>query len=138
MTALSTRARSAAGTTDPAAAPKTFTLKETGVRLNELTLAQDQMMLLGRRTAEEKVVSFLLHMRGRWAKLGRPSPQRQGVSIANGGVRLRQGREIGILRSHHTIRTAHLGHRGNRDLEGRIRCRDGTPIVVAGRSSTDV
>jgi CRP/FNR family transcriptional regulator, anaerobic regulatory protein len=39
----------------------------------ELTLAQDQMMLLGRRTAEEKVVSFLLHMRGRWAKLGRPS-----------------------------------------------------------------
>jgi CRP/FNR family transcriptional regulator, anaerobic regulatory protein len=31
------------------------------------------MMLLGRRTAEEKVVSFLLLMRGRWAKLGRPS-----------------------------------------------------------------
>ena len=40
---------------------------------HELTLAQDQMMLLGRRTAEEKVVSFLLLMRGRWAKLGRPS-----------------------------------------------------------------
>jgi len=40
---------------------------------HELTLAQDQMMLLGRRTAEEKVVSFLLHMRDRWTKLGRPS-----------------------------------------------------------------
>ena len=40
---------------------------------HELTLAQDQMMLLGRRTAEEKLVSFLLHMRDRWTKLGRPS-----------------------------------------------------------------
>jgi CRP/FNR family transcriptional regulator, anaerobic regulatory protein len=36
---------------------------------HELTLAQDQMMLLGRRTAEEKLVSFLLGLRGRWAKL---------------------------------------------------------------------
>jgi CRP/FNR family transcriptional regulator len=40
---------------------------------HELTLAQDQMMLLGRRTAEEKLVSFLLHMRDRWARLGRAS-----------------------------------------------------------------
>jgi CRP/FNR family transcriptional regulator len=40
---------------------------------HELTLAQDQMMLLGRRTAEEKLVSFLLHMRDRWARLGRSS-----------------------------------------------------------------
>jgi CRP/FNR family transcriptional regulator, anaerobic regulatory protein len=37
---------------------------------HELTLAQDQMMLLGRRTAEEKLVTFLLAMRDRWAKLG--------------------------------------------------------------------
>jgi len=37
---------------------------------HELTLAQDQMMLLGRRTAEEKLVTFLLGMRDRWAKLG--------------------------------------------------------------------
>lgn len=36
---------------------------------HELTLAQDQMTLLGRRTAEERVVSFLLSMRERWAKL---------------------------------------------------------------------
>ena len=36
---------------------------------HELTLAQDQMMLLGRRTAEEKLVTFLLGLRGRWAKL---------------------------------------------------------------------
>jgi CRP/FNR family transcriptional regulator len=36
---------------------------------HELTLAQDQMMLLGRRTAEEKLVAFLLVTRDRWAKL---------------------------------------------------------------------
>jgi CRP/FNR family transcriptional regulator, anaerobic regulatory protein len=43
---------------------------------HELTLAQDQMMLLGRRTAEEKLVSFLLGLRERWARLygGRLSP----------------------------------------------------------------
>jgi len=40
---------------------------------HELTLAQDHMMLLGRRTAEEKVVAFLLGMRERWAKLDRLS-----------------------------------------------------------------
>lgn len=40
---------------------------------HELTLAQDQMTLLGRRTAEEKLASFLLSMRERWAKLGEPS-----------------------------------------------------------------
>lgn len=36
---------------------------------HELTLAQDQMILLGRRTAEEKIVAFLLGMRERWGKL---------------------------------------------------------------------
>lgn len=40
---------------------------------HELTLAQEQMMLLGRRTAEEKVICFLLTMQERWAKIGRPS-----------------------------------------------------------------
>lgn len=40
---------------------------------HELTLAQDQMTLLGRRTAEEKIVAFLLSMRERWAKLTKPS-----------------------------------------------------------------
>jgi CRP/FNR family transcriptional regulator len=37
---------------------------------HELTLAQDQMMLLGRRTADEKLATFLLGIRDRWAKLG--------------------------------------------------------------------
>jgi CRP/FNR family transcriptional regulator len=37
---------------------------------HELTLAQDQMMQLGRRTAEEKLVTFLLATRDRWTKLG--------------------------------------------------------------------
>ena len=36
---------------------------------HELTLAQDQMMQLGRRTAEEKLVTFPA-TRDRWAKLG--------------------------------------------------------------------
>lgn len=40
---------------------------------HELTLAQDQMTLLGRRTAEEKLASFLISMRERWSKLGAPS-----------------------------------------------------------------
>lgn len=36
----------------------------------ELTLAQDHMMLLGRRTAEEKVAAFLLGLRARYARIG--------------------------------------------------------------------
>lgn len=40
---------------------------------HELTLAQEQMMLLGRRTAEEKIVCFLLRMQQRWARIGRSS-----------------------------------------------------------------
>ena len=39
----------------------------------ELTLAQDQMLLLGRRTAEEKVAAFLLGLRERYARTGRVS-----------------------------------------------------------------
>jgi CRP/FNR family transcriptional regulator, anaerobic regulatory protein len=41
---------------------------------HELTLAQEQMMLLGRRNAEERLVCFLLTMRERWARLGNSSP----------------------------------------------------------------
>lgn len=36
---------------------------------HELSIAQDQMVLLGRRTAEEKVASFLVNWRDRWARL---------------------------------------------------------------------
>ena len=36
----------------------------------ELGLAQDQMLLLGRRRAEEKVASFLLALRRRYARIG--------------------------------------------------------------------
>lgn len=35
----------------------------------ELALAQDHMLLLGRRSAEEKVAAFLLGLRARWAPL---------------------------------------------------------------------
>lgn len=36
---------------------------------SELTLAQDHMVLLGRRTAEERVLAFLLSLRTRWARI---------------------------------------------------------------------
>jgi CRP/FNR family transcriptional regulator, anaerobic regulatory protein len=37
---------------------------------HELSLAQDQMLLLGRRTAEEKVAAFLLNLQARYARIG--------------------------------------------------------------------
>jgi CRP/FNR family transcriptional regulator len=40
---------------------------------HELNIAQDHMMLLGRQTAEERVVSFLLRMSDRWARILGPS-----------------------------------------------------------------
>lgn len=36
---------------------------------HELSLAQDQMVILGRRTAEEKVVAFLIGLRQRWSRI---------------------------------------------------------------------
>ena len=36
---------------------------------HELSLAQEQMVIFGRRTAEEKVASFLIGLRKRWARL---------------------------------------------------------------------
>ena len=39
------------------------------VTSHELSIAQDQMMLLGRRTADEKVATFLINWRNRWARL---------------------------------------------------------------------
>ncbi len=40
---------------------------------HELSLAQDQMVVLGRRTAEEKIASFLIGMRNRYARIHGPS-----------------------------------------------------------------
>jgi CRP/FNR family transcriptional regulator len=42
-----------------------------GIASNELAAAQDQMLLLGRKTAREKVASFLLSLSRRAAKNGR-------------------------------------------------------------------
>jgi CRP/FNR family transcriptional regulator, anaerobic regulatory protein len=40
---------------------------------HELSLAQDQMLLLGRKTAEEKVAAFLLNLQTRYSRIGAPS-----------------------------------------------------------------
>lgn len=40
---------------------------------HELSLAQDQMVVLGRRTADEKIASFLIGLRNCWARLTRAS-----------------------------------------------------------------
>ncbi len=40
---------------------------------HELTLAQEQMVVLGRRTAEEKIAAFLIGMRNRYARVHGPS-----------------------------------------------------------------
>ena len=40
---------------------------------HELSLAQDQMLLLGRRTAEEKVAAFLINLQARYARIGAAS-----------------------------------------------------------------
>ncbi len=40
---------------------------------HELSLAQDQMVLLGRRSAEERIAAFLIGMRDRLARLRQPS-----------------------------------------------------------------
>jgi CRP/FNR family transcriptional regulator len=40
---------------------------------HELSLAQDQMLLLGRRSAEEKVVAFLLNLQARFGRIGAAS-----------------------------------------------------------------
>jgi CRP/FNR family transcriptional regulator len=37
---------------------------------HELSLAQDQMLLLGRRSAEEKIAAFLLNLQGRYGRIG--------------------------------------------------------------------
>jgi CRP/FNR family transcriptional regulator, anaerobic regulatory protein len=41
---------------------------------HELSLAQDQMVLLGRKSAEERVAAFLVMMRDRLRRLGHTSP----------------------------------------------------------------
>lgn len=40
---------------------------------HELSLAQDQMLLLGRRTAEEKIAAFLLNLQSRYGRIGATS-----------------------------------------------------------------
>ena len=51
--------------------------------LNELTSAQDQMMLLGRKTASEKIASFLLMLCDR---TGREDAQEVAVPMTRTGI----------------------------------------------------
>lgn len=41
---------------------------------HELSLAQDHMLMLGRRNAEEKLSAFILELQSRWARINGPSP----------------------------------------------------------------
>jgi len=50
----------------------------------ELDAAQDQMLLLGRRTAREKLASFLLHMLRRWRKITAAERAANFVSLPMG------------------------------------------------------
>ena len=43
------------------------------IATHELVIAQDQMLLLGRRTAQERIAAFLLRMHERWARIHGPS-----------------------------------------------------------------
>ena len=49
-----------------------FEKRMLGMASNELIEAQDQMLLLGRKTAQEKVASFLLMMSKRASRRSRP------------------------------------------------------------------
>jgi CRP/FNR family transcriptional regulator len=40
---------------------------------HELSLAQDQMLLLGRRSADEKLAAFLLNLQARYGRIGSTS-----------------------------------------------------------------
>ena len=44
-----------------------------GLASHELSLAQEQMVIIGRRTAEERVVCFLIGLRKRWAQFNHNS-----------------------------------------------------------------
>src|SRR5262245_25125855 len=55
-----------------------FLLRINEFAARELMLAQDQMLLLGRRTAEEKVASFLVGWRKRLAHIG---DERQTIAL---------------------------------------------------------
>ena len=46
-----------------------FLMRMHEMASSELSLAQDHMVLLGRLTAEEKIGTFLLEMRRRWARI---------------------------------------------------------------------
>src|SRR6266540_614385 len=55
-----------------------FLLRITEFAARELMLAQEQMLLLGRRTAEEKVAAFLVGWRARLALIG---DERQTIAL---------------------------------------------------------
>jgi CRP/FNR family transcriptional regulator len=51
-----------------------FLIRINEFATRELTMAQEQMLLLGRRTSEEKVASFLVSWRARLAQIGDEQP----------------------------------------------------------------
>ena len=85
-----------------------------GIASNELVAAQDQMLLLGRKTAQEKLASFLAMLSRRWANAGR-DPGRLALpmnrvdiadytgltveTVSRAFTRLRKARVIGLENS---------------------------------------
>lgn len=88
---------------------------------NELAAAQDQMVLLGRKSAPEKVASFLLMLAGRQERLGRPR-DRLRLAMTRSDIADYLGLTTETVSRNMTI----LRHRGCIELEasGMVRLSD--------------
>ncbi|MEX2617446.1 MAG: cyclic nucleotide-binding domain-containing protein [Alphaproteobacteria bacterium] len=94
-----------------------------GLASNELIQAQDQMMLLGRKTAKEKIVTFLLSLSKRQLKIGgKASPvalpmSRTDIADYLGLTTETVSRTFSLLKRDHAIRIEQGGMVSLPDIE---------------------